>query len=138
MPEQTAYRLAAMAFGMRVIGAILAGYALIQALILVFASKERFSAPGWTTAMQIPGAPQTWGVFLGLSGITMAYGMIKGKWQTAAWAAFAISIWSMFFAITFLISSIQNGNASLTGIPTYLQNALVFAVLGVTLRRQKV
>lgn len=138
MPEKTAYRLAAMAFGMRVIGSILAAYALFQAVILIFAHPDRFSSIGYSTALLIPGSPQTWGYFLGVAGIILCIGITKEMWRLASWGAFLASIWSMFFAITFFISSIEHGKASLTGIPTYLQNALIFAVLGVTLRRQRI
>lgn len=137
MPERAAYRLAALAFGMRIIGGILSVYAITQALVLIFAHKDRFTAQGWFTAMQVPGAPQTWGVILGLAGVTLAYGIIKKMWRLAAWASFVAGVWSMFFAVTFFISAIEKGNASLTGIPTYLQNALIFVVLGVTLKQQR-
>jgi len=134
MPEKAAYRLAVMALGMRMIGAVLALYAITQAVILIFAGKDRFSAPGWTVAMQIPGAPHSWGVVLGLAGLVLATAVAKEHWRVASWAAFGAGVWSMFFAVTFYLSAMNSGQASLTGIPTYLQNALIFVILGVTLR----
>jgi hypothetical protein len=122
---------------MKMIGGIMAGYCLVLGAVLTFADKDRFTSAGWSTAMQIPGAPHSWGIILGLCGAVMSYGILRRHWVLASYAAFCAGTWSMFFAVTFVISAVNYGTAGLTGIPTYLLIALIFAVLGAALKEQR-
>ncbi len=92
--------------------------------------------PGWdgnalySTALQVPGAPPTWGWVILIICLGIAYGQWARKPRCVAMGHFAASVWAMFFALSivktfFDISTIPTG-----GIITYSTIALAHLVVG--------
>lgn len=118
-----------------VLGAyIMAGYGATQALTIIFGGPARFSAPGYTTSMEVPGAPQTWGAILLPLAVLAICGVRAGWYRTVVAAMFGMGAWSFFFAMSFARSAATLPDANLTAINAYGKDALLYLLLAVAYR----
>lgn len=71
------------------------------------------AAPGglYSTAMTVPGAPQTWGAVAIVAGVLILVGQYRRRYLMLQWGCRVWSTWLFFFAITFTIDAF-NGVAT--------------------------
>lgn len=119
---------------MRMSSYIFAVYAMIQGFLIVIGGAERFSASGYNVSMLVPGAPATWGWVILLCGVLAFIGIRNRMYRLASLGMFSAGSWSMGFAITFLISSVQYPDANLTAFAVYTKDAVLFLLLFSALR----
>ena len=80
----------------------------------------RFSSPGYSYALDFPGSPASWGIWIMLSGVGVVTSSLFGHRLLVIITLFSIASWSVSFAVCFLLSLMQIHEASGTGAPTYM------------------
>ena len=92
--------------------------------------------PGWdgnalyTTALQVPGAPPTWGVVILILAGNIAIGQILRKPTCTALGHFGASVWSLFFALSIVKTFFAIPTVPTGGIITYATLAIMHLVIG--------
>jgi hypothetical protein len=114
---------------------LFATYAIAQGVIIVMGGAERWRGAALAVAMQVPGAPATWGIALGVFGVLALGGTFLVRLRLTALALWLIGAWCMFFAISQLLVVVNEPTAATTGIGTYTVLAVAASVLAVTYRR---
>lgn len=114
-----------------VITKLVAGYAILQGVAIFLGGLGRFGAPGYAIALQVPGAPWSWGVVIIMAGTIMVCGVVRRSSRTVAIGAFLGAAWSMFFATAFAWAAIGNPTANTTGMWVYGKDAALFTILGI-------
>lgn len=114
---------------MRLSGYILACYAIVQGILIIIGDDERFSQRGYTTAMLIPQAPESWGWFLGMCGVISFISLKNRLYRLGAIGMFMAGVWSFAFCGAFLVSAVQYPDANLTAIATYGKDGLLFLLM---------
>jgi predicted neutral ceramidase superfamily lipid hydrolase len=117
----------------RSLSRVVSAYCLVQGVLILVGGTARFSAPGYTAALAVPGAPAIWGVIIILCGVLMVAGVSSRRNRLTALGAALASVWSFFFAITFLRSAIDIPEANLTAIAAYGKDGVLFMVITVGL-----
>ena len=117
----------------RAISQVVAGYALVQGLLILLGGTERFSAPGYRAALQVPGAPAVWGVVILLAGMILIAGKAMRRNRVASVGAGIASVWSFLFGVAFFRSAMAFPDANLTAIATYAKDGLIFMIISVGL-----
>ena len=126
--------LARLLMMMRMSTYIFACYAMIQGILIIIGGASRFSESGYYAAMLIPGAPASWGWVLFVCGVTAFSGVRNRMYKLASFGMFGAGSWSMGFAISSLISSIEYPNTNLTAFAVYTKDAVLFLLLFSALR----
>lgn len=90
----------------------------------------------YATALQVPGAPESWGWVLLLAGVAVIVGTFVGKFRATAIVLGIIGLWCLFFAGSFLLT-VARGPRTVgsTGIITYGWLAVTAFVLAVSYDR---
>lgn len=117
----------------RAISQIVAGYALVQGMLIILGGEDRFSSPGYRVALGVPGAPTIWGVVIMLSGAVLIAGKAMHRNRVASVGAAFCSVWSFLFAVAFYRSAVLSESANLTAIATYAKDGLIFMVISIGL-----
>ena len=112
-----------------IISRALATYAVVQGLQIILLDDNRWSGPAFRTALTLPGAPDTWGAMLALSGALALTGSLFRQMTLTAVGHFLAAVWSVFFAGTVAREAVVNANAPTTGIVVYGLTALLFLVV---------
>lgn len=134
-PTSQAFRaLAKLLAVSRLSGFVMASYGIFQGAIILIGGDNRFSQIGYITAMRVPGAPDTWGWILGVSGIVAWFGIKNRMYCLASAGMFGGGAWSFAFGGAFLISSVQYPNANLTAMVTYGKDGVLFILMAIVLR----
>lgn len=110
-------------------------YALLQSVVIIVGGRERWFSKSFAVALTVPGAPATWGVVLALCGALTLLGTfvrvrVAGPRVVLA-GALGIAAWCLFFAVSLGLTAMQDHHASTTGILTYLQFAVLSAIIAV-------
>jgi hypothetical protein len=101
-----------------------AALAIGLGVLTIVGGEDRWSAPGYKTALMFPGAPESWGVAILTFGVMLLAGMLL-KWPAlVAAASLLCGMWCIFFAVTFTIEAQANHQVGLIG-------AWTFSVVGV-------
>jgi len=106
-------------------------FGIIQGVLVIHGGRRRWSSPAFDTALNVPGAPASWGVAILVIGIVGLYGTLALKLKVVFFAMWAISCWFMFFTISLLHAALKNPDAATTGIITYGTMGITAAVLGI-------
>jgi hypothetical protein len=114
---------------------LLATYAIIQGVVIVTGGAQRWGSPALAIALQVPGAPATWGVVLGTCGAIALGGTFLVNMRLTAAALWLIGAWCMFFAISQLLVVVKDNHAGTTGVGTYAVLSIAASVLAVSYRR---
>lgn len=114
---------------------LLATYALVQGVVIVMGGAQRWRGSALAIAMQVPGAPATWGIALGICGALALLGTFRARMLLTSAALSLIGAWCMFFAISQLIVVVRDPHAGSTGVGTYTVLAIIAAVLSVAYRK---
>lgn len=109
---------------------LIATFAIVQGLGIIVGGADRWRGPGFAVALTVPGAPATWGWALFLLGALALWGTFTTH-RRLTWVALAgLGVWSLFFAISFLVVVLTIPGSATTGIFTYgfvAANAFVLA-----------
>lgn len=116
---------------------ILAVYGVIQSMAILLGGVGRFSAPGYYYALQVPGAPPTWGLVLLPASVAAVWGVRTSSYRVARFAFYAMALWSAFFAISFLLSAVNSPTANFTAIAVYGKDAVMFILVAEFYRRHR-
>lgn len=103
-------------------------FGVLLGIITVVSNARRWSAPAYQVALEVPGAPESWGwtlLFLGLitlygylnSRKSQIYGTVEIRYGFFALTVgmFAMGVWCLFFGITFLLQFFGNNTVSANG-----------------------
>lgn len=110
---------------------LFATYAILQGAAIIVGGRDRWRGPSFATALEVPGAPESWGWALGVFGAVALYGTFRSLMATTALAMFLVGVWSTFFAGSFVVSLFRVENAATSGIFTYGCMAVTSYVLAV-------
>jgi hypothetical protein len=92
--------------------------------------------PGWDgneiyrTALQVPGAPPTWGWVVLIIAANIGLGQWLRKPRCVAFGHFAASVWAMFFALSILKTFWDTPTIPTGGIIVYFTLAVTHLVIG--------
>lgn len=109
-------------------------YAIVQGLFIINGGRQRWNGPAFETALNVPGAPESWGYSLVIVGAIGLYATLALKMQTVFWAMMGIALWFTFFTLSLLHTAVTNPEAATTGIITYGTLAIACVVLGAVYR----
>ena len=125
-----------MVWASRICAYIMSFYGLVQGFVIVVGGANRFSAVGYATAMQVPGAPPSWGWFLIGCSLVCIIGIRTANWRLASLGMWLSGLWSMFFATAFAISALRDPHANLTAMVAYGKDAILFILIAVIYRNR--
>lgn len=87
-------------------------FAVLQGSLIILGGKDRWSSPGYAVAMQVPGAPATWGVALALIGaVTILFSFTHHMRLTAS-SLFLFCFWCACFTTASVVATFRNPLAS--------------------------
>ena len=97
-------------------GWLLAGFAVLVSTLITLGGEERWRGEPFQIAMQLPGAPETWGWSLGTFGITLSAGFLLeytrfkecSRMLVGAGATFC-GLWCFSLGTTFLCQLLIDG-----------------------------
>lgn len=78
-----------------------AAFDVLAGVFIILGGRKSWSAPAYHTALQVPGAPASWGSALLLFGVALLLGLMLGNRPTIVIASALSALWCWFFAITF-------------------------------------
>jgi hypothetical protein len=113
---------------------LVATYAIVQGLLIIIGGRHRWSAPSFSTAMTVPGAPASWGVALLVFGVLTLGGtfiLTSLGTKLVAVGTSGTSAWCVFFAGSLAVAAWHNPQASTMGVLTYVLFAVMAASLAV-------
>lgn len=84
-----------------IIGWVLAVFAVLVGLLILLGGPERWQAAAYKTAMELPGAPATWGWIILFAGVLLTFGNLVVSRQSIIVSCGVAALWCTFFAITF-------------------------------------
>jgi len=107
---------------------LLGTFAIIYGAFTVAGGKIRWSGPSFTTALTVPGAPATWGIFLACAGLVVIVATFARRRRVAVAGLGLIAAWAILFAGTFAKTWHDRPDAS---IGAALTSALIagFAII---------
>jgi len=105
-------------------------YAIVIGIFVITGGRERWSSPAFETAMQVPGAPASWGVAILIIGSVGLFGSLTARLRMVSGAMMGISIWCTFFTLSLLHAALKHPEAATTGVLTYGTMAVTAAVIG--------
>lgn len=114
---------------MRMSALVMASYAILQGILIIVGGPDRFAALGYSAAMQLPGAPESWGVAILLAGVTAFWGVKTRTYRLGGLGMLLAALWSLMFAIAFCISATRYPEANLTAIAAYGKDAILFTLM---------
>ena len=106
-------------------------FAIAIGLAIILGGRLRFSGPAYATALAYPGAPTSWGVIIGLTGLVGLMASITARVDIVRWSLYVVAVWSSFFAYSFIDSAVHSPVAGITGPFMYTQLAIQSIVLAV-------
>jgi hypothetical protein len=106
---------------------------ILLGLSIVHGHRQRWSSPSFSTALTVPGAPESWGVaIIILSVIGLSCSMVGPKlFRVTAVGLGGVAVWYFFFAYSLLDVALSNPAASTTGVVTYSGCGVACSLLGV-------
>lgn len=87
---------------------VYATFAILVGIATIGGGRNRWSAEAYETALEVPGAPATWGVVILLFGSLMMFGALTAHRATLMTGALGCGFWCMFFGVTFLFGTYTN------------------------------
>lgn len=112
------------------LGRLACTMALLIGAAIIWGGDIRFSGPSYASALTYPGAPESWGIVIGLAGLVGLLGSLLSRLWLTRWSLYTITAWCLFFTITLIQAAAHLPNAGLTGPFVYLYFAVSAAVLG--------
>lgn len=113
----------------------LTAYALVRGASILLEDLRRWGGDGFSIALLLPGAPPTWGTIYLLAGVLSTIGLLKKNLSRLLTAGLYIAGgWTLFFAVTFIISAAQSPFAPLGSIWTNIFVSIFYIVVAVGVR----
>ena len=113
----------------------LTAYALVRGASILLEDVDRWGGDGFSIALLLPGAPPTWGTIYLLAGVLSTIGLLKKNLSRLLTAGLYIAGgWTLFFAVTFIISAAQSPLAPLGSIWTNIFVSIFYIVVAVGVR----
>lgn len=91
---------------------LLAAFAVFQGLLIAFTDPRRWSTPSYVVAIQVPGAPPSWGISLVVIGAAALAFSFTRKMRAVSISLFLFSLWSASFMVVSVAAVLQNPLAS--------------------------
>jgi hypothetical protein len=113
----------------------MATYAIFQGVVICLGGSERWRGAALAVAMQVPGAPATWGVALAIFGVLALGGTFLVKMHLTSGSLWLIGAWCMFFALSQFLVVVKDAHAGTTGVGTYGVLAVTAYVLAYAYRK---
>jgi hypothetical protein len=110
----------------RILGLIAVGLGVA----ILLGGEERFGGLSYAVALETPGAPWSWGLWILASGIMVLLGTVVAKPKVIAFGAIAGAMWALLFAGAFTRAAILYGSANTTAPWAYLGFFLLFSLAG--------
>lgn len=104
--------------------------ATIMGLNIIIGGAERWSSRSYATALQVPGAPASWGVVLAVFGLLAISATFAGRAKLVAISMYLLAAWALFFSLAFGKTALEDAHASSGGFWAYLGIAFGSIVLG--------
>lgn len=129
---------------------LIISFGIALGLITIIGHAQRWSAPAYKVALEVPGAPESWGWTMLILGLVTFLGywkshIIIGDFRAGLYmltaGLFMMGMWCLFFGIAFLLQFVGNNTVSANGalINTvlailYIQRAVMYWRGGVAYR----
>lgn len=107
--------------------------ALIVGVLIIIGGVERWGASTYLYLVQVPGAPEIWGVFILLIGVVIIAGAVRtevyGKCMLNVYGLTAMMIWLMLFASGIVMAAVVTSASPVGAVWLVLTafNAMVLA-----------
>lgn len=108
-------------------------FGIALGFVTIAGHAQRWSAPAYQVALEVPGAPESWGWALFVTSIVALFGYynshvtigaVRFGFYCLTVGLFMMGIWCLFFGVAFLLQFIGNNTVSANG-------ALINAVLSI-------
>ena len=116
-------------WGMRALVRALATYAVVIGVTILLGGRARFAGLSYEAALNTPGAPTSWGIWISMAGLVAITGTFLAKPRVVMIGTFFAALWCLLFASAFAIAALKHDQANTTGMWTYLVLAVAFLVL---------
>lgn len=110
---------------------LLASGAILWGVFTVIGGIEKWSTPIYKTALQFPGAPESWGIVaIATGGMLLAGSLLgpKGR-KLILIGGYGCGIWNMFFAGSFLKEFLGASQVSAGASIQFATSSVVFILL---------
>lgn len=104
-------------------------YAILVGIQILLGGEERFAGLSYAVALETPGAPWSWGLWILFSGLIVMIGSIGGWPKVTAFGSIAGAMWALLFAGAFTRAAILFNSANTTAPWVYLLIFLLFALV---------
>lgn len=119
----------------RAVTRVLAVYAIAQGVNIVLTVRSSWAgSPSLSTALDMPGAPASWGCASIIAGGFALAGSFIHRYPVVAFGMTLCAVWSLFFAITLAVSWLSGQPSPRTGLFTYAALALVEVIVAAAYR----
>lgn len=119
----------------RALGRLALTFAVLVGMLILAGGEDRFGTQSYANALLYPGAPWSWGIVAFATGLIGLFASSMGWFRVVWWCLMLLATWSLFFAISFAQSAVNDPQASTTGIAVYGYVAISSLILGLTHRR---
>lgn len=116
---------------------VLIALSLLIGVVTVIGGSIRWSAQAYQSALQVPGAPESWGIALFIAAVMAGFGYISsgrdGALATTLFVVgmFLMGLWYLFFGIAFVIQAITTEVVSYNGTILNFALALMYVIRAV-------
>jgi hypothetical protein len=105
-------------------------YAILIGLAIIIGGAPRFGGVSYTVALELPGAPASWGILIAAAGVVTLLGTLMAKPGMVGIGMIAAALWSLMLASAFAIATWKYPDASSTAMWVYLFVAAILFLLG--------
>lgn len=99
---------------------------ILLGVVIILGGPKRFGGLSYSFALDIPGAPWSWGSLALIAGAALLVGTFITDNRMVALGGFACGFWCLFFAITFARAAAAYEQANTTAMVAYGGFAVLF------------
>lgn len=125
-------------WAVQAIGRLLATFAILQGVNILATGDKRWTGGSFEYALNLPGAPESWGLTLLLTGLVALLATLSGKRRAVVVGQVGIAAWCGFFASSHLLSAWDDPSAPNTGLMCNAVLCLASAVVAAVYRDEPV
>ena len=109
-------------------------FAALKGVLILATAGDRWHPPTYATALEAPGGHVMWGAAILAFGLAGLVGIAARKPLLAAWSLGLAGAWSVFFALTFVLSALRSPTSSLDPFSTQVLVAVMCLLTAATYR----